>query len=140
MPAMIQYLDHWATAAPVTLVHLMAKLDTGVASFQKNFGFACSVLMAEYLSGGSEKTARLLLKFDIGIRSLHLGIPRYIVLQGLQICHPLQTSGNGLLVLQPSPADSVDECSIDLIQHGKSCSFLFSKPSSNSMPSGRFSC
>ena len=41
-------------------------------SFQTSPGSACIDLMAVYLFGGSEETARLLLAFNIGIEALYL--------------------------------------------------------------------
>ena len=40
-------------------------------SFQMNPGFACSILVAIYLSGSSEETASRLLAFDISIGNLY---------------------------------------------------------------------
>ena len=43
-----------------------------LSSFQTSPGSVCSILMAIYISEGSEKTIRLLLPFEVCIRALHL--------------------------------------------------------------------
>ncbi|CAL1285438.1 unnamed protein product [Larinioides sclopetarius] len=61
-------------------------------------------------------------------------------LHSLQICHPLETSGNGLLrdwFATPLQLIQLMMCDIDLKQHGMICPFLSSKPSLTLCLNGR---